>query len=54
MSATEGPTDTRTDATKFATSPNEKTLDGRTVLVIGGTAGIGLETARLSGPTART
>ena len=48
MSATEAPTGTRNDDTKFATSRNEKTLDGRTVLVIGGTAGIGLETARLS------
>ena len=48
MSATEAPTGTRTNDTKFATSRNEKTLDGRTVLVIGGTAGIGLETARLS------
>ena len=48
MSATEAPTGTRNDDTKFATSRNGKTLDGRTVLVIGGTAGIGLETARLS------
>ncbi len=49
MSATEAPSDDATNAgTKFATSRNEKTLDGRTVLVIGGTAGIGLETARLA------
>jgi NAD(P)-dependent dehydrogenase (short-subunit alcohol dehydrogenase family) len=49
MSATEAPSDdVRNAGTQFATSRNEKTLDGRTVLVIGGTAGIGLATARLA------